>query len=845
MGKMLKHSLLLVALVCVACTGIANAEWLNYSNPIAANDFGFDADGHVWIPALGAVCDLDPVSGDFEVYTSSSGLPCSCGNGLAIDGDGVVWVAMTKGIGAIHPNGTVERFYAENSALNSDYGKAVGIGLDGLVWVGTDEGVYSYDGTSWTGYLFMGIPSMTVNNAIEVAPDGKVWIGTEGGLRVYDGTDWVIYSEADSGFPLHVRDIAFAPDGKTWFATYSGVASFDGTDWELFDFSNTSVIMNPYIEAVAAAADGTIYAGFPNGVLIYDGTDWALWDTENSDIPSNIINALDIAPDGSLWIGTPAGSAALKTGAWTTYSHSKYPELNGQVQSIAEDGSGVLWLGCLGGGLVAKDGDTLTAYNLSNSSILSNMVESIAIATDGSLWLGTGDGISHFDGSDFVNYSVGLGNFPAAGSVVDMKFAPNGTLWAIVQDMTSPASNICYFSGGQWQVLQLMTLARFTSLAISDDGDIYIGTVDMGMYIWDGATLTQKSQLDGMPGNTVTCMVKSSSGSIWVGTTNGLGVTNGTTWQVYNMQNSMLTTNEIRDVFPADNDTVWVSTGNGLISINSETSVRYSSQYGGLLVDITSSVYKASNGNIVIGGLVGLAELTVESYPSLSNGSVGPDSGLPTTPFTYRVDYKNAEAQTAPEIIVYIDSRTGTMGLSEGDINDGGYIYVDTVDVGMLHTYYFTATDENGARTRYPYDFMLSGPTVSQDPVEVIIETDQALYVDGDQMVVRLTLKNRLDEPLEVLLYTAVEMPTSQLLFFRYPDLFTLDLAGLHFTLNPLQEIDGYTILNVTVTKEILSFGEYAWKAACVDPSAPGLELLSNISVKSWQFAEDMQPPVE
>jgi len=841
MAKMLRCTVLLAALVCFGLSGTALAEWINYSNPTAANDFVFDED-HVWIPALGAVCDLDPTTGQFTVYTSSSGLPCSCGNGAAIDQDGVVWVAMTKGIGAIHPDGTVQRFYADNSELESDKGLAIGVGQDGLVWVGTDEGVYSYDGAEWTKYPFLGTPMLAVNNVIEVAPDGTIWIGTEGGLRVYDGTDWVIYDEMTSGLPSggggKVRDIAFAPDGKTWFATYGGIVSFDGTEWEVFD--NITPMMVPMIEAIAAGTDGTIYAGNPNGILVYDGADWTVWDTENSGIPANGISALDVAPDGALWVGTPGGSTALKGGVWTTYIHTNYPELKGQPQQIAEDPDGVLWLATIGGGVVTKDGETFTAYTADNSDLLSDMVVAVAVATDGTKWFGTWSGISRYDGTEFENYSFDQGNFPVAGSIVDITIGADGTPWAIAQEMPGP-TNVCHFTNGTWQALLLMVPAQFSCIMAMDNGDVYIGSNGQGLFIWDGSDLQRIDTSNGLPSNTVLCLAKGTDGNIWVGTDNGLGLTDGVMWQVHNTHGSMLKTNDIRGIYPAEDGTVWISTSNGLVSITAETSVRYSSQYSGLLVDTTSAVHQTANGNIVIGGLVGLAELTTLSYPTLTNGAVGPPSGLPTTPFIYSVHYANAEATSEPEISIFVDSEEFEMNLDEGEPNDGTYSFIKTVGIG-LHGYYFIATDENGARTRMPFDFALAGPTVTSNPVEIIIEPDKTLYVPDEQMRVYLTLINRFEEPVDVVLYTAVEMPNSQMLFFQFPDLFTIDPVGLTFTLTPLQRIEDFVILDVALDHSILPFGEYVWKAACADPNVPGFELLSGISESTWQFREELTP---
>jgi len=845
-----KWAIFAVLLVVSACFGLsatATAEWFNYSNPMAASNFAF-TDGHVWIPALGGVVDLNPQTGDFEVYTSSTGLPCSCGNAAAVDQDAVVWVAMTKGVAAIHPDGAIERFYADNSGLSSDYARAIAVGKDGLVWIGTDEGVYSYDGSIWAKYPFLGIPSLAVSNVIKVASGGTIWIGTEGGLRVFDGTDWTTYTEMTSGLPSggggNVRDIDFAPDGKTWLATYGGIVSFDGVDWEVFDSSNTPMTSN-IVEAIATASDGTIYAGGPSGVVVYDGSEWAIWDTANSGIPTNNITALDIAPDGALWVGTSAGSVAFKTGVWTSYNHTNYPGLKGLVQDIAEDADGVIWLATMGGGLVAKDGGNFRVYNVENSDLLSDMVSAVSTATDNTVWVGTSAGVSHFDGTDFENYSFSLGNFPASGSVIDICVAPDGKPWAVVGgSLMGPLGTtaqtpgqVCYFANGQWQTLQIMALAEFSCITVKSNGEVYIGSNGQGLFIWDSGSMKHIDASQGLPSNTVLSLARGADDNVWVGTDSGVGITDGVLWRAYNINNTMLTSNEVRNIFAAEDGTIWIASPDGLVSMNSNTSVRYSSQYSGLLVDNTSSVLKASNGHILVGSLVGLAELTTPSFPMLTDGTVGPETGTTTTPFIYSVHYTNDEAQSPPTILVGIDSTEYELHLADGEPNDGTYSFSTVLHFG-LHNYYFLATDENGARTRMPFDFVLPGPTVSGKPAGVIIQPDKVTYATGDHMQVLLTLVNRLPDPLDITLYTALRMPSGQLVFFVYPDLFTIEPTGLTFTLSPLQVIENFPILDIVLDHAILPYGEYAWLAACKDPNAPGFELLSDVSEATWRFTE-------
>lgn len=330
---------------------------------------------------------------------------------------------------------------------------------------------------------------------------------------------------------------------------------------------------------------------------------------------------------------------------------------------------------------------------------------------------------------------------------------------------------------------------------------------------------------------------------MWVGTDGGLALTDGTVWQTYNTTNTMLTSNAIKDIYLTPGGSVYIATDNGAAVITEDTSVRYSSQFGGLLVDIMTSILQASDGRIVASGLVGLTVLTSPSFPVLSDGSVDPTSGLPGTMFTYSVNYSNQDVALAPDITLSVDGSDGhEMALAAGLPNDGLYQLERSLGRVGPHDFYFVATDENGARTRLPNDFMFGGPFVSNKPAEVTIEIDKVFYMPGDEMHVLLTVVNRAEEILDIVLYTAVELPTGNRVFFRYPNEFEEEAIGIHVTLQPGQEVIDFPLLDIVLEEGAIPFGQYKWLAACADPNAAGFELLSEISQVQWSFQESITP---
>ncbi len=75
------------------------------------------------------------------------------------------------------------------------------------------------------------------------------------------------------------------------------------------------------------------------------------------------------------------------------------------------------------------------------------------------------------------------------------------------------------------------TLARVWTINEDKNGDIFIGTIDAGVWRYDGKTLTNYTTKDGLTSNVVNIIYKDKKGELWFGT-EGAGVCkfNGTSF---------------------------------------------------------------------------------------------------------------------------------------------------------------------------------------------------------------------------------------------------------------------------------------------------------------------------
>jgi len=103
----------------------------------------------------------------------------------------------------------------------------------------------------------------------------------------------------------------------------------------------------------------------------------------------------------------------------------------------------------------------------------------------------------------------------------------------------------------------------------------------------------------------------------------------------------------------------------------------------------------------------------INNPPQLSNPSVQPPSGTPSTSFYYQVNYYDSDGDSPSVKQVYVDGTAQTMSLYSGSASNGVYRYGPrNLSVGS-HNYYFYFENGKGGIARLPASGSYSGPLVS------------------------------------------------------------------------------------------------------------------------------------
>jgi ligand-binding sensor domain-containing protein len=237
--------------------------------------------------------------------------------------------------------------------------------------------------------------------------------------------------------------------------------------------------------------DGTKFTTLTDKVTITNGTETD-WKSKNNDLWFFAGGGVFRYSNPSLnYLPFATSSSNAQTNA--PFSLSRFG-----VYCILKDKKGNVWFGTQAEGVCRYDGKTLTWFK--EKGLAGQAVLGLFEDSKGNLWFGNnGAGLFRYDGKTLTNFTKekGLDNadFRASGK---------------------PG---------------LGTLARVYSINEDKSGNIWVGTVDAGVWKFDGYKLTNYTTKNGLTSNAINTIFKDKNGELWFGTDdNGICKFNGTTF---------------------------------------------------------------------------------------------------------------------------------------------------------------------------------------------------------------------------------------------------------------------------------------------------------------------------
>lgn len=292
----------------------------------------------------------------------------------------------------------------------------------------------------------------------------------------------------------------------------------------------------------------------------------------------------------------------------------KNPEPTNQIaeyiRNIYEDNQGNLWMGTNGYGVVRYDGKELKYFD-KNNGLSGSQVTDIMQAKDGKMWFATYGGLSVYNGESFHNYTTedGLQNEWMwsvyedskgqiwAGSVSGLSRL-SGNIFVNVDIPDSEPDNTNSGLKGQW-------VRDFLEV----DGDLWIGTAELGICIYNGNKFSYLNTKNGLCDNDISSLMKDTQGNIWIGTRfGGVCKYDGETFVTYDAHNG-IGNDESIVVYEDQNNNIWFSSeGYGLYKFDGTQLINYAKDKG-LEVQAVQTIFEDSKGRFWTGGGGGLYRL--------------------------------------------------------------------------------------------------------------------------------------------------------------------------------------------------------------------------------------------
>jgi signal transduction histidine kinase/ligand-binding sensor domain-containing protein len=245
----------------------------------------------------------------------------------------------------------------------------------------------------------------------------------------------------------------------------------------------------------------------------------------------------------------------------TQYTHAVWTEAQGlpqdYIHAITQTTDGFLWIGT-DEGLTRFDGYDFVTFTRESGALPTNTVTTLAAGADGTLWIGTPDGLSRYSNQRFTKFDTNDG-LPDR-SILSLCQDQSGTLWI------ATGVHLIRFKDGKFTNFRMEDLKPLTTArSIYEDRHGRLFVAGMGGVIERrGDTFVQVFGPKEMGEQTVASLTEDSNGSLWLA--GGYGVLRHTAdgkMKLFGTRDG-LPNRRVRDVWADRNGNIWVGTSGGL-----------------------------------------------------------------------------------------------------------------------------------------------------------------------------------------------------------------------------------------------------------------------------------------
>jgi streptogramin lyase len=310
---------------------------------------------------------------------------------------------------------------------------------------------------------------------------------------------WTVYGKEDGLPSSNVTTIAIDSGGYVWIGTQG-----NGTDLQ----GGVSIIDRMYEFISPYNTSDGLCSNVVKGIAFENVSE------ENHD-------NLDY---GSIWIATNKGISVLdRKGVFTTISSRNSPLPGDNITTIFINKENTKWVSVWGKGVCCVDADFNWGKYTTTDGLCSSYILSIKEDRNGNIWFGSKErGVSYLDrDGNWIHFSSE--NSGLIGDEVRkiVEESPN-KLWFVTPD------GISVFDGQNWMsyTSRNSPLGSFvpTTMVVDRSGNKWIGTEYGGVFKLDSFGMWTQFHKDNtsLPDNMIHALVVDNRGTIWIATSSGL-----------------------------------------------------------------------------------------------------------------------------------------------------------------------------------------------------------------------------------------------------------------------------------------------------------------------------------
>ncbi|MGB3076455.1 MAG: two-component regulator propeller domain-containing protein [Chitinophagales bacterium] len=192
------------------------------------------------------------------------------------------------------------------------------------------------------------------------------------------------------------------------------------------------------------------------------------------------------------------------------------------IRSIFQDSKGDLWFGTIAEGVVRYDVKTLTYFSNSDG-FKSNSVFAINEDKSGNLWFGTDQGVYKYDGKTFRNYNQKDGLNHIETSRKSILVDKSGTIWVGTHGGIFRYDPSADSIGEQcFSLFPLLASINVAGIMEDKNGNIWFASSDKGVFRYDGKTIVNFNEKEGLGENYAGGIAQDQIGNMWFTMKNGI-----------------------------------------------------------------------------------------------------------------------------------------------------------------------------------------------------------------------------------------------------------------------------------------------------------------------------------